>query len=132
MKLQGQAVVVAGASRGLGRAIALAMAEEGANVVRGGRNSQALGAVAAVIHGLGRRALAVRCDVRDPAAAGELAREALSAFGRIDTLVNSAGIAMRRPALEMPPSEWNDLFDTNVRGTFLAIQAALPAMIERG
>src|SRR5689334_12615837 len=100
MRLDNQIVLVTGASRGLGRAIALTMAEEGASVVLAARDTQALTEVASLIDGLGRDVLIVRCDVRDPDAVASLAERALSEFGRIDTLVNSAGVALRRPLLE--------------------------------
>ncbi len=131
MRLNTQTVVVTGASRGLGRAIALAMAEEGANVVLAARDGQALNAVAAMIDQLGRAALVVCCDVREPNAVTALAERALSEFGQIDTLVNSAGLALRRPIAEVTLAEWDDVFNTLVRGTMLATQAVLPAMIAR-
>jgi NAD(P)-dependent dehydrogenase (short-subunit alcohol dehydrogenase family) len=131
MRLENQTVVVTGAGRGLGRAIALAVAEEGARVVLAARDGQALNAVATTVEGLGREALVVCCDVRDPSAVAALAQRALAEFGRIDTLINSAGIGLRRPASETTLAEWNDVFDTLVRGTFLATQAVLPGMIAR-
>ena len=131
MRLETQTVVVTGASRGLGRAIALAMAEEGANVVLAARDGQALNAVAAMIDQLGRAALVVCCDVRDPKAVTLLAERAITEFGQIDTLVNSAGLALRRPVAEVTVAEWDDVFNTLVRGTMLATQAVLPAMIAR-
>ena len=131
MQLDGQTALVTGASRGLGRAIALALAEEGANVALAARDEQALEAVAATIQQLGREALVVRCDVRDPAAITSLAGRVLGNFGQVDTLVNCAGVAVRRPATEMPVADWDDVFDTLVRGTLLVTQAVLPAMIAR-
>ena len=131
MRLDGQAVLVTGASRGLGRSIALAMAEEGANVVLAARDGQALNAVASIVETLGRDALVVCCDVRDPAQIAALAERALAEFRQVDTLVNSAGVGLRRPAVELTIAEWDELFATNVRGTMLVTQALLPAMIAR-
>jgi 3-oxoacyl-[acyl-carrier protein] reductase len=131
MKLDGRTVVVTGASRGLGRAIALAVAEEGADVVLAARTGQALNEVATVVEGLGRAALVVQCDVRRPDAVRELAGRALAEFGHVDTLINSAGVGLRRPVTELSVEEWDDLYATSVRGMFLVTQAFLPAMIER-
>lgn len=131
MRLDGQIVVVTGASRGLGRAIALAMAEEGAEVVLVARDGQALNAVASTIEGIGGSAFVMRCDVRDPAAVRALGERVLGEYGRVDTLVNSAGVALRRALVETPPEAWDELFDVLVRGTMLVIQALLPSMIAR-
>lgn len=129
MRLDDQIVVVTGASRGLGRAIALTVAEEGASVVLAARDTQALSAVASLIDGLGRDVLIVRCDVRDPDAITTLAERVLGEFGRVDTLVNSAGVALRRPFMETTPEAWDEVFDVLVRGTMLVTQAFVPAMI---
>lgn len=131
MRLENQTVIVTGASRGLGRAIALAAAEEGARVVLAARDAEALSAVARIIDQLGREVLIVRCDVRDQAAVQALGERALAEFGQVDTLVNSAGVALRRPIAEISAAAWDDLFHTLVRGTLLATQAVLPAMIAR-
>lgn len=131
MRLDGQIVVVTGASRGLGRAIALAMAEEGAVVVVTARDSQALNAVAAIIEGIGASTYAMCCDVRDPAAVRALGERILDEYGRVDTLVNSAGIGLRRPLVETTPEAWDEIFDVLVRGSMLMIKALLPAMIAR-
>ncbi len=132
MKLEGRTALVTGASRGLGRAIALALAEEGASVVLAARDGQALEAVAATIVELGREALVVRCDVRDPAAVLGLVEQALHRFGRVDCAVNSAGTALWRPFSELALADWNNLFATQVAGALLVAQAVLPAMIARG
>jgi NAD(P)-dependent dehydrogenase (short-subunit alcohol dehydrogenase family) len=131
MRLEGQVVLVTGASRGLGRAVALAVAEEGARLILAARDRQALRSVADLVNQLGCDALVVECDVRDPAAITALAERALGGLGRVDTLVNAAGAGMYRPFAAMAPAEWDELFATQVRGTMLTIQALLPAMIER-
>lgn len=129
MKLDGQIAIVTGASSGLGRSIALALAEEGASVVLAARNGQALNEVATIIEGLGREALVVTCDVREPASVKRLAERTLAEWGRIDVLVNGAGVALRRPMLEIDPGEWNLVVETLLNGTFLVTQAVLPTMI---
>lgn len=131
MRLDDQIVVVTGASRGLGRAIALAMAEEGAHVILAARDRPALDAVARTIAGIGGSARVMRCDVRDPGEVKALGERVLADFGRVDTLVNSAGVALRSPLVETKPEQWDELFDVLVRGTMLMTQALLPAMIAR-
>lgn len=129
MKLDGHTAIVTGASRGLGRAIALALAEEGASVVLAGRDGQQLNEVAALIEGLGREALVVRCDVRQPEQVTQLIERTLAEWSRIDVLVNSAGVALRRPIGEIDVSDWDAVVDTLLKGTFLVTQAVLPTMI---
>lgn len=129
MKLDGHIAIVTGASRGLGRAIALALAEEGASVVLAARNGQQLNEVAAQIEGLGREALVVRCDVRVPEQVSQLVGRALAEWSRIDVLVNSAGVGLRRPIAEIDVEAWNSVVDTLLKGTFLMTQAVLPTMI---
>jgi 3-oxoacyl-[acyl-carrier protein] reductase len=129
MKLEGQIAIVTGASQGLGRAVALALAEEGAALVLAARNAQALNAVAAIIDGLRREVLVATCDVREPASVIEVAERAIAEWGRIDVLVNSAGAVLRRPFVEIDAAAWDDVHATLLKGTFLMSQAVLPAMI---
>lgn len=129
MKLEGQTAIVTGASRGLGRAIALALAEEGASVVLAARDGQQLNQVAAQIESLGREALVVRCDVRDPDSVRQLVERTLAEWPRIDVLVNSAGVALRRPVVEIDSAAWDSVVDTLLKGTFLVTQAVLPTMV---
>jgi 3-oxoacyl-[acyl-carrier protein] reductase len=129
MRLEGQVVIVAGASQGLGRTIALALAEEGASLVLAARNAQALSAVASTIDGMGRDALVATCDVRDPQSVHHVVERTLAEWGRIDVLVNSAGAALRRPIAEISAADWDDVHATLLKGTFLMTQAVLPTMI---
>lgn len=129
MKLEGHVAIVTGASQGLGRAIALALAEEGASLVLAARNGQALNAVAGIIDRIGGDALVTICDVRRPTDVQQLVHRTLSEWGRIDVLVNSAGVALRRPLAEIDVAAWDDVHATLLRGTFLMTQAVLPAMI---
>jgi len=130
--LQGQVAIVTGAASGLGAAGAAALAAAGANVVVAGLQPERLAGVATEIEKTtGRRALAVPTDVTDPAAAAALAATALDAFGRIDILFNSAGVAVGHPAIDFPAEDWARLFDVNVTGTFNAIKAVLPEMTAR-
>lgn len=129
MKLEGQVALVTGASQGLGRAIALALAEEGASLVLAARNGSALNAVAGTIDGMGRDVLVATCDVRDGQSVQHAVERAVAEWGRIDVLVNSAGAALRRPVAEITAQEWDDVHATLLKGTFLMIQAVLPTMI---
>lgn len=130
MTLDGRIAIVTGASRGLGRSIALALAEDGASVVLAARNGAALNEVAALIDGMGREALVVTCDVRDPQAVATLVRRTLAEWGRIDVLVNSAGVALRRPFADTDVAAWDATIDTLLKGTYLATHAVIPTMIE--
>ena len=131
-RLAGRAVVVTGATRGIGRAIALACAREGAAVVVNGRDEVAGRAVLAEIAAIGARAAWHAADLGRVAEARGLVRAALDAFGRIDVLVNNAGVFERRPALEMEERDWDHVLDVNLKGAFFCAQAAARAMQERG
>ncbi len=131
MQLQGQTALVTGASHGLGRAIALALAVAGAQVALLARDGAALNVVATEIERRGGAALVICCDVRDDAAVAAAVARAQAELGPVDTVVTSAGVGLRKAAAEITAAEWSAVFDTLVRGTFLVAQAALPAMIER-
>ena len=131
-RLEGRVALVTGASRGFGRAIALAFASEGADVGVNYRAS-ATGAaeVAAAVQKLGRGALVVEADVASEGDVSELIGATLSRFGRLDILVNNAGIMERGLFVDLPVSAYTRMFATNVTGTMLCTRAALPAMMER-
>jgi NAD(P)-dependent dehydrogenase (short-subunit alcohol dehydrogenase family) len=131
-RLAGRTVVVTGATRGIGRAIALACAREGAAVVVNGRDETAGRTVLAEIAALGVRAAWERADVGRVAGARGLVQRALAVFGRIDVLVNNAGVFERRPALEVEEGDWDRLLDVNLKGAFFCAQAAARAMREQG
>jgi NAD(P)-dependent dehydrogenase (short-subunit alcohol dehydrogenase family) len=131
-RLAGRAVVVTGATRGIGRSIALACAREGAAVVVNGRDEAAGHAVLAEIAALGAPAAWHAADLGRVADARALVDAARARFGRIDVLVNNAGVFERRPALEMEEGEWDRLLDVNLKGAFFCAQAAARIMRERG
>ncbi len=132
MTLAGRGAVVTGGSRGIGLAVARALAEAGAAVVVAARAPDRLQAVAAELGAPGRRAWAVACDVADPEGVRTLAREAESRLGHVDILVNNAGISHSAPVQKTTLEDWNRLLTVNATGPFLCTQAFLPGMLARG
>ncbi len=128
----GRVAVVTGGSRGLGRGMALALAAAGAHVVPVSRTEADLEAVADEVRALGRRSLVAAADVTDEASVQVLVRRVVDAFGRIDVLVNSAGIVSLKPTVEFPVDEWQRIMDVNVRGTFLCCKEVAKVMLDRG
>jgi 3-oxoacyl-[acyl-carrier protein] reductase len=128
--LGGKSAVVTGGSRGLGRAIALRLATQGADVAISYRGNEAAATeTVAAIEALGRRALAVAADVRDPAAAERLIAAALDAFGKIDILVNNAGITKDDLIMRMSLDAWRDVLETNLFGAFYTTKAVTRPML---
>lgn len=133
MRLEGKKAIVTGASRGLGRAIALAFAREGADVLVNftSREEQAR-EVGAAIEALGRRAVLYRADVSDAAQVRGMVQAAVVAFGRVDLLVNNAGITMPKGPLETTEADWDRVLAINLKGVFLCSQAVVEGMIAQG
>ena len=131
-RLDGKATVVTGSTRGIGKAIALAFAREGADVLVNGRDERLGAQVVAQIEGLGRRAVWHGADLGDVAQARGIVDAAVAAFGRLDVLVSNAGIFQRRPVLELEEQDWDTLMDINLKGAFFCSQAAARAMRQRG
>ena len=130
--IQGQVALVTGAARGLGRAIALALAEAGADVALGLRDAGAGGDVAAEIEALGRRALPLQMDIGQAGQVAPAVDAAVGHFGRLDILVNNAGIAPGNRAEEVREEDLDATLAVNLKGTFLASQAAGRVMIRQG
>ncbi|MBI2543855.1 MAG: SDR family oxidoreductase [Candidatus Rokubacteria bacterium] len=126
LRLDGRVAVVTGASRGLGRAMALALAEAGADLALAGRSKPDLEETAHQVERMGRRALVVPTDVRVLAEVEALVARALADLGRLDILVNNSGVAHVAPLAEMPPQEWERMLDTNLTGVFNGCRAAAP------
>jgi 3-oxoacyl-[acyl-carrier protein] reductase len=132
-KLDGKIALVTGGARGIGQAICLAFAAEGADVaVNDVRMDEALQATVAAIEELGRRAWALPADVADEQAVQTMADRLLAQAGRVDVLVNNAGIANMGPLVEMSTETWDRMIAVHLRGTFLCTRAILPQMLERG
>lgn len=130
--LQGHVAIVTGGGRGVGRVTALALAERGARVVVGARTAKDVERVAEEVRARGGAARAVASDVRDPQGARALADRALDEWGRIDTLINNAGVGGSGAVEHLPLDVWNRCLDTNLTGAFLCAQAVLPAMRQQG
>jgi 2-deoxy-D-gluconate 3-dehydrogenase len=131
-KLDGRCALVTGAATGLGQAIAVALARQGADVAISDRSVDLLGETASMLAPSGRRVVTLGIDVRDLDQVRAGVAEAQRGLGKVDILVNNAGINRPAPGLEVKASEWDDHYATNVRGGFFMAQAAAPAMIERG
>lgn len=131
MRIKGKVIWITGSGRGIGSAIARALAARGARVVVSARTEDDIAVVAGEINADGDSALAIRCDVRDSRQIEELVRHTQELWGPIDVLINNAGIAHFKKIIETTPEEWDAMMDTNLKSAFLCCQAALPAMIER-
>lgn len=133
-RLHQQVAVVTGASSGIGRAAAVALAREGAKVAVLGRDAARVAESAAEVRRQGTEALAVLADVRREQDLEWAAGQVLEAFGRIDLLIASAGRGGEsgpRAVVQMPVEEWDDIIDTNLKGLFLSNRAVLPAMVRQ-
>lgn len=126
MKLTGQTALVTGGSKGIGRAICLALAREGANVVFAARDENRSKETMDELKETGSKALAVKADVRYEEDVKSLISKAVDEFGRLDILVNNAGVAYRKPLEETTLEEYEKIMDTNLKGIFLCTKYAIP------
>jgi NAD(P)-dependent dehydrogenase (short-subunit alcohol dehydrogenase family) len=130
--LTGRVAIVTGGSIGLGRQMAEGLAEMGADLVLCARKQERCHQAAEELQQLGVKAIALGCDVKNPASIQEMVDATLSQFGRIDVLINNAGISWGAPVEEMRLEDWNKVIETNLTGTFLCAQAVGKVMIRQG
>ncbi|WP_406034211.1 glucose 1-dehydrogenase [Nocardioides sp. NBC_00163] len=122
-RLDGRIAIVTGASSGLGVAFAQALAEAGADVVLAARRADKLADTAALVRAAGRRALPVTTDIADPDQCSALVDAAMTEFGRVDVLVNNAGVATAHPATRETPDQFRSVLDINLSGSYWTAQA---------
>lgn len=132
MRLENKVAVVTGGGSGIGQAIAILFAKEGAKVVVAGRRLEALQSTVTEIEKLGQEALAVTADVSSFSSVQNLVQKTLEKFGRIDILVNNAGIYLPGDAVSTTEEDWDKVLAIDAKGAFLCSKAAIPSMIERG
>ena len=132
MKLAGKSALVTGASRGIGREIALELARQGANVAVNYSGSQAKAfEVVSEIQALGREAFAVQCDVSNPDSVSAMVKETIERFGTVDILVNNAGVTKDNLLMRMKETEWDDVININLKGVFLCTKAVTRQMMKQ-
>lgn len=131
LDLAGKVAVVVGGSSGIGSVIALGLAEGGADVVSSARRMDLVNSLAGEIEKCGRKSLRVTCDVNDRGSLEKLRDACIAEFGKVDILVNAAGITKRAPTLDYPEETWNQIMETNLTGTLRACQVFGRHMIER-
>ena len=133
MKLDGQVAVITGAGRGIGRAIAIAYAREGAKLALAARSETELEETVSAVSGLGGEAVSIRTDVTSQVGTERMVRKTVERFGRIDVLVNNAGISGPiGPLQDNDIAEWVDTINVNLTGTFLVCRAVVPVMVGQG
>lgn len=132
LDVEGKVAVVVGGTSGIGKALALGLAAAGADVVPTSRRAEPVRETAALIEAAGRRTLAIPSDVADRASLDRLLAETVAAFGKVDILVNCAGMTKRTPTLDLDEAEWQKILDTNLTGTLRCCQVFGRHMIGRG
>ena len=129
--LAGKVALITGGSRGIGRAIALRLAGQGADIAFSYRgNEDAAKATVTDLEALGRKAVAIQGDVRDPESANAVVKAALEAFGKVDILVNNAGITRDDLIMRMSEDDWRDVLETNLFGAFWTTKAVTRPMLK--
>ena len=131
-ELKGRVAVVTGGNGGIGLGMARGLAGAGASVVVSGRNAEKSRRAVAELAALGAQAVAIEADVADEAAVNALIRGTVDRFGRLDVLVNNAGMNIRKPVQDLTLAEWRQVLDTNLTSAFLASRAAYPIMKRGG
>ena len=129
--LKNKNALITGAGKGIGKAIALALAKEGVNLILVARTQEEIDSVAAKVRSLRVKAMAITADVADINSVNAAVEKALAEFGTIDILINNAGIAAFGKFLELEPTDWERIIQVNLMGTYYVTRAVLPNMIER-
>lgn len=132
LDVSGKIAVVVGGTSGIGKALALGLAEAGADVVPTSRRIEQVKETAALIQGAGRKSLSIASDVGDRASLERVLAETISSFGKVDILVNCAGMTKRTPTLDLEEDLWQTILDTNLTGTLRCCQVFGRHMVERG
>ena len=132
MTLGGQIALVTGAGQGIGKAIGLALAKAGADIVAADINQTTLDALKPEIEALGRRCLCLQADVGDVQAIDGMVEKAVSSFGKIDILVNNAGVTRRAFIMDLTVADWDRIHRVNAKGVFFCLQRVAREMIEKG
>ena len=132
LSLEGKTAVITGGTSGIGRALSLGLADAGADIIATARRQAQVDSTADEIEARGRKTLRIPSDVCDRTSLEAVAAATLAAFGKVDILVNCAGIIRRTPTLTLPEEEWNNILDTNLTGTLRACQVFGKLMLERG
>jgi len=131
MELSDQVALVTGAGQGIGKAAALALAAAGANVAVSDINAASLKETAAAVAATGRRALAIQADVGDVRDIDRMVSETVAGFGKIDVLVNNAGVTRRAYIMDLTEDDWDRIFRVNAKGVFFCLQRVAREMIPR-
>jgi len=132
MKLENKVAIITGASKGIGKGIAIRYAQEGASVVLASRSKDLLAAIVDQIHRDGGKALALEVDVCNHESVEAMVAKSVEHFGRLDIMINNAGISMVQPSEELPPGDWKRALDTDLSGVFYGCQCAARRMIPQG
>jgi len=130
MSLAGQTALITGGSKGIGKAICLALAKEGANVVIAARNESEIKGTIDKLKAMGSKALAIRTDVRSEEDVRRLISMTIDKCGRLDILINNAGVAYKKRLEETTLEEYDKIMDTNLKGVFLCTKYAIPYIRE--
>ena len=130
--LEGKVAVVTGGTSGIGLALSLGLADAGADVIATARRQQQVDDTAKEIEARGRKTIRIASDVGDRASMEKLLAAALETFGKVDILVNCAGMIKRTPTLDLAETEWNNILNVNLTGTLRACQVFGRSMLERG
>jgi 3-oxoacyl-[acyl-carrier protein] reductase len=129
MKLLGKVAIITGGGRGIGRAIALELAKEGANIVAVARTVKEIRETVKQVKHKGSDGIAIKVDVTSPKDVKNMVKKTMQKFKRIDILVNNAGVAIYKPLIHTTEKEWNKIIETNLKGIFLCSREVLPVMI---